>query len=89
MTESASEILNKLKIDPETDCVAAFKPDRGCAFYIPDAFTDMIKEGQPVPSYVMMMLVVTQMLTDVDDPTVQVFAQDMMDRVIADLQQKH
>lgn len=89
MSESAAEILNKLEIDPETDCVAAFKPGNGCAFYIPDGFTDLIKEGMPIPAYVMATFTFTRMLADADDPVVQAFTKQMMDRVMADLQIQH
>ena len=83
--ETAAEILNKLDINPETDCVCAFKPERGCSFYIPDGFKERIIANQPVDVQVKLMFTVVQMMQDASDPVVQDFAALMWDRVLADL----
>ncbi len=80
-------------IDPERDCVAIFKPNKGVAFYIPDYFADMIK-AEPVredgtrelPTYVLAVLLHVHLLKYQDsDPTIREFIDKVKDQIILDL----
>ena len=66
------ELLAKLNVNPDTDAVAVFRPGDGCAFHIPDSFSEM--PGDRLPTHIRALFAMIYVLVHIkDDPKVKAF----------------
>lgn len=85
---SKHEDLKKVldNINPDTDCVAIFKPKGGVHFHIPDEMLKAVKVGGNLPAYIMAVLLHVHLYKYFDsDPTVKEFADKFRDQIYLDL----